>query len=399
MTLWSDISAVIQDIILGFVGEYDWRSKHLMIVAKSWWKNSKGGIRYPKVGTIVLEPMRIGREHYEPTFGKTFAAVVSLLTHSQVHTISPDQYKYVERPTDIRSFEPIRDQARGLLLQQMRNLVQAANGQRLNYKNVTTLDLTDNSNSDVADTEWQSEEMAEINLFDPQIPLLPTNGASFAAYLFLWFFPKLTSVNLSRTEWSDSAARSINFAQIKQLIWRYSYITTTSFLSTLFHSTNLIELQLDNSTFRLPYTERTQPWYWREIGEDGDFPYNIFDNLDHCTQLKKFSCSNCRVQWYRGRNIIPLDLLLGGRDNFPINLPHTQLVPGHFCSQWLIRKAPLSLLFFNGPLYERDVERVLTKYHVDNFHKNRPLFQLVGTPMDDDDYYDVDYYNFDDHLD
>ena len=383
MTLWSDISAVIQDIILGFVGEYDWRSKHLMIVAKSWWKNSDGAIRYPKVGTIVLEPMmRIGREHYEPTFGKTFAAVVSLLTHSQVHTISPDQYKYVERPIDIRSFEPIHEQARGVLLLQMWNL-----GQLLNYKNVTTLDLTDNSNADVADTEWQSEEMAEINLFDPQFP----EGASFAAYLFTWFFPNVTSINLSRTEWSDSAARSINFAQINQLIWRYSYIITTSFLSPLFHSTNLIELQLDNSTFRLPYTEHGQPWYWEDIGENGDFPYNIFQNLDHCTQLKKFSCSNCKVQWYHERIYYGLDLLLGERNNNPINLPQTHRVPGHFCSQWLIRRAPLSLLYFNGPMFERDVERVLAKYHIDNFHNDRLLFQLIPNPMDDNDYYDFDY--------
>ena len=190
MALWSNISDVVRDIIFGFVGEYDWRSKHLMIVAKSWWKNSDGAIRYPKVGTIVLEPMmRIGREHYEPTFGKTFAAVVSLITHSEVHTISPDQYKYVERPRDIRSFEPIRNQPIGLLLQQMRNLWKGTNGQCLNYKNVTSLDLTDNSNLDVDNTLRQSEEMNEIDLFNPQLPLLPTNGASFAAYLFLWFFP------------------------------------------------------------------------------------------------------------------------------------------------------------------------------------------------------------------
>ena len=278
MALWCNISDEVQDKILGFVGEYDWRSNHLMIVAKSWWKQCDGAIWYHVVGTIVLEPMRIGREYYEPTFGKTFAAVVSLITHSEVHNISPDQYKYVERPRDIRSFEPIRDQARGLLLQEMRNLGRARNGQRLNYKNVTTLDLTNDSNLDVDNTVWQSEDMNEIDLFNPQIPLLPTNGVSFAAYLFLWFFPNVTSVNLSRTKWSDRAARSINFAEIKQLIWRYSSITTNSFLSPLFHSTNLIELQLDNSTFRLSYTERGQPWYWMDIGEGGHLPYNILAN-------------------------------------------------------------------------------------------------------------------------
>ena len=168
MAQWLDLSDELQDNILGFVGEYDWRLHHLMIVAKSWWKKRDGATWYHQVGTIVLEPMRISREYYEPTFGKTFAAVVSLITHSEVHKISPDQYKYVERPKDIRSFEPIRDQATGLLLQSMRNLGMARNGQRLNYKNVTTLDLTDDSNSDVDNTVWKADEMNEMDLFSPQ---------------------------------------------------------------------------------------------------------------------------------------------------------------------------------------------------------------------------------------
>ena len=42
--------------------------------------------------------------------------------------------------------------------------------------------------------------MDKPDLFKPQIPLLPTNGAPFAAYLFLWFFPNVTSINLSRTD-------------------------------------------------------------------------------------------------------------------------------------------------------------------------------------------------------
>ena len=206
MAQWLNLSDELQDKILGtdeiqgYVGESDWRSDHLMTVAKSWWKKPGGATRYHEVGTIILEPMRISREHYEPKFGKTFAAVVSLITHSQDYNISPDQYKYVERPKDIRSFEPIRDQATGLLLQSMRNLGMARNGQRLNYKNVTTLDLTDDSNSDVDNTVWKAKEMTEIDLFSPPIPLLPTNKAPFAAYLLLWFFLNVTSVNLSRTK-------------------------------------------------------------------------------------------------------------------------------------------------------------------------------------------------------
>ena len=125
-----------------------------MIVAKSWWKKCDGTTRYHQVGTIVLEPKRIPRSLYEPEFGKTFAAVVSLLTHSSVHNISPDQYKYVDRPTQIWSYQPITNQAFGLLLQQMRNLGLQRNGQHLRYKNVTTLDLTDDSNWDVDNTVW-----------------------------------------------------------------------------------------------------------------------------------------------------------------------------------------------------------------------------------------------------
>ena len=324
MMQWRDLTDELRDKILWFVGEYDWRLHFLMIVAKSWLKKRDGTTQYHQVGTIVLEPMEISREHFEPQFGKTFAAVASLIIHSQVHKISPDQYKYVQRPKDISSFQPITKQSFELLLQLMRNLGMERNGQRLRYKNVTTFDLTDNSNLAVDDTVWRSEEIALTDLLYPQIPLLPTNGGSFAAYLFLWFFPKVTSVNLSRTKWSGSATALITFSQIEQLIWRNCYITTASFLSPLLDCTKLVELQLDNSTFRLPYTEREQPWFWMDICEDGNLPYNIFQNLVNCNQLTKFSCANCRVEWYRVR------------DNFPLNLPITHPVPGHFCSQWLI---------------------------------------------------------------
>ena len=259
-----------------------------MIVAKNWWKKHDGKIRYDKVGTIVLEQMGIPRRVYEPEFGNTFAAVVSLLTHSSVHNISPDQYKYVDRPTVIRSYQPIANQAFGLLLKEMRNLGLQRNGQHLRYKNVTTLDLTDDSNWAVNNTVWRSDKMNKPDIFDPKLPLVPTNRALFGAHFFLWFSPNVTSINLSRTKLSDYTTALITFPQIIQLIWWNSYITTASFLSPLFACTNLVELQLDNSTFRLPWTQCAQPWFWIHIGEGGDLPYNIFDNLDNCNQLKKF---------------------------------------------------------------------------------------------------------------
>ena len=85
------------------------------------------------------------------------------------------------------------------------------------------------------------------------------------------------------------------------------------------------------------------------------------------------------VQWYRVRRYSPLDL--------PIMHP----VPGHFCSQWLIQRAPLSLQYFNGPIYKHDVAHVLTRYYGANSLRNRPLFLLVANPMDNDNYYNFDY--------
>ena len=197
--------------------------------------------------------MQTPRIEYVPVFGKIFAAVWSLVTHSFEHNIEPDQYKYVDRPTNICSFEPITNQAFGLLLKQMMESVFQINGEDLSYNNVTTLDLTDDSNKAVDNRVWLSTEMNLTNIFDSEITTDPTiMGVPFGAYLFKWIFPKVTSVNLSHTKWSDYATALIIFSQIKQLIWWNSYITTASFLSPLLDCTNLVELQLDNSTFRLP---------------------------------------------------------------------------------------------------------------------------------------------------
>ena len=132
---------------------------------------------------------------------KTFAAVWSLVNHSFEHNIGPNQYKHVDRPTNIRSYEPITNQAFGLLLKQMRDLGFQRNGQDLRYNNVTTLDLTDDSNMAVDNRVWLSHEMNQTNVFDPKITTVPTLiGVPFGAYLFKWFFPKVTSVNLSCTK-------------------------------------------------------------------------------------------------------------------------------------------------------------------------------------------------------
>ena len=324
--------------------------------------DDRGETRY-ELGTIVLTPQGIPREHFEPNFGKTFGAIVGLITHSEIHNISNDHYKFVEPPKNISSFEAITDQGLGLLLLLMRNV-----GQRLQYNNVTALDLTDDSQRMVDDNVYQPTEIIQTDLFGPPLPLRPSNGGSFATYLFRWFFLNVTSVNLSRTTWTDSATTEITFAQIEQLIWRSSYILTDSFLSPLLVSTQLVDLQLDNSIIRLPWTEQAHPMHWRNVGADGEFPYNVFENLGNCTNLKNFSCSNCTLEWY---------------DQPGNDVPPIEPIPGQFCSQWLIRMAPLSLQYFNGPIYEHDVQRVLTRFD--------PGFMLVPTPMDDFDYYNDEF--------
>ena len=68
---WLDLADELWDKILGFVGEYDWKSNNLMIVAKNWWKRHD---RPDKVGTIVLESMQTPRIVYVPEFGKNICS-------------------------------------------------------------------------------------------------------------------------------------------------------------------------------------------------------------------------------------------------------------------------------------------------------------------------------------
>ena len=137
--------------------------------------------------------------------------------------------------------------------------------------------------------------MDKPDLFKPQIPLLPTNGAPFAAYLFLWFFPNVTSINLSRTKWSDYTTASTNFPLVEILFWQNCLSTSTIFLSDLDASVNLIELYLDNLTICLPLQyQGTQQWY--SDNTPGAYLIALFQNLNNCTRLRKFLCANCRLQ-------------------------------------------------------------------------------------------------------
>ena len=57
--------------------------------------------------------------------------------------------------------------------------------------------------------------------------------------------------------------------------------------------------------------------FWINMGEGGDLPYNIFQNLVHCDKLEKFLCANCTVEWH---------------DQDGNNVPPIEPLPGQFCS-------------------------------------------------------------------
>ena len=60
---WYNLSDTLRDIIFGFVGEYDWKSNHLMIVAKNWWKKRDGLIRYQPVQWLDLPDVAMDNLH------------------------------------------------------------------------------------------------------------------------------------------------------------------------------------------------------------------------------------------------------------------------------------------------------------------------------------------------
>ena len=182
-------------------------------------------------------------------------------------------------------------------------------------------------------------EINLVNLVESDESLLGPHGATFAGFLFGCFFPNVASINLSRTIWSDVASALINFHLVVKLIWRNSLCTSEICSSDLGKSTNLIELQLDNSTICLPYLDEEDQWFPENIRERGGYPYAIFRNLNNCTWLIKLSCANYKLQWHSAIEKVP-DLL-------PL--------PGQMCSQLFIQSAPLSLRFFSGPIYARDL--------------------------------------------
>ena len=216
MAQWLDLSDKFQDNILSYIGDDDWKSSDLMLVNTRWWKNKDGTIRY-QVGMIVLEPVGFLYNGLDFLEGKTFATCLRLIYRPREHDIPPDQYTYVAKLQDIHSFTPILRQRSRIMPYQIWN--NGYQGQPVRYGNISGLDLSDDRNLVVDSNMWRSLEMELLDLFDSDEPLLlGTHGATFASFLLRLFFPNVTSINLSRTIWSDDASLLINFPHIVKLI-------------------------------------------------------------------------------------------------------------------------------------------------------------------------------------
>ena len=60
---------------------------------------------------------------------------------------------------------------------------------------------------------------------------------------------------------------------------------------------------------------------------------------------------------------------------------------GHFCTQWLLRGAPLSLREYTSPIFSRDRLAVMERYGgTPNFGSGSTIF-LNPQPLDDVEYF------------
>lgn len=107
---------------------------------------------------------------------------------------------------------------------------------------------------------------------------------------------------------------------------------TDFFLPYLGTSANLLELCFDNST---PVVHKTVENLYDLITNDHSF--TIFHHLNTCIQLQFFSCAHCRIHWIK---------IMTLTSNWNI---------GHFCTQWLLWGAPMSMREYTGTFFP-DIE-------------------------------------------
>ena len=151
------------------------------------------------------------------------------------------------------------------------------------YNNITTLDCHDRTNDHVTDY-WQSLEMGLRDLFEYE--------HTFVSHLLCNFFLNVTTLNLSGTKWTINAEHLILFRQLEKFTWNKG-LCFDLLLPHLSQSGNLLELQLDYTTFQVDY--RTVPNLMDLTNNHAEF--TIFHNLRYCTQLKIFSCAHSKIYW------------------------------------------------------------------------------------------------------
>ena len=120
MVQWLDLPVGLENKIYQYIDDDNLKLHNFLLMSKNWWKSNLGVTRY-QLGTIILRPMGFPYRLYKRQLGRNFSTVMKLANHPTEHNISPDQYKYVEKPTDIRRFAPINSQVSKVLLQQFMN--------------------------------------------------------------------------------------------------------------------------------------------------------------------------------------------------------------------------------------------------------------------------------------
>ena len=116
MAQWRDLPTGIPDKILEYIDDDTWRVHNLSSVSRSW-RLTIPGMPRRQLGTIILTPRlglygRLEREH-----GTTIATLLKLAHHSREYEISPNQYNRVDIVTNIRKYQPIRNEADRAYLQ------------------------------------------------------------------------------------------------------------------------------------------------------------------------------------------------------------------------------------------------------------------------------------------
>ena len=359
MTQWVDLPKYIKGNILSYIHEDTWRDQRLSSVGKEWQLFMLDN-HLRRGGTIFLTAPTNNFSWVFQNRGLTIATLYQLAFHSSQFGIFPTQYDRVEIQPNIHDYLRILHPAHHIELESLFMSIRRLPGDLMDYDNITTLDCHDRTSDDVTDN-WQSLEMALRDLFMPD--------HTFVSHLLCNFFLNVTTLNLSGTKWTVNAEHSIPFRLLQKLIWK-KCLCFDLLLPHLSQSGNLLELQLDYTTFQVDY--RTVPNLMDLTTNHAEF--TIFYNLRYCTQLRIFSCAHSQIYWSpAGPPNVP---------NFiPILYPHI----GVFCTRWLLERAPPSLREYRGPLDTREQAAIMGRYR-SNDNDNSSVIHLIPAPKDNSDW-------------